>query len=503
MGLFNAVTGTRIPTRTMAVIAIALLLALMCVHVSMPLEGDQALYFFGARQMSEGLVLYRDYWDIKGVGVYGFYWLAGTLFGYSAIGLHVLELLWFSLTALLAYRLCAIATENSRLACLGPLATVGAFFVAATPWHLTQPDGLVTFPLTLAAWAIAEPALQRWNGPLLSWILAGIGAGLATLFVTASILVAFAFVLAAVLFSSRSSATESKAGVLVRLGGFLLGMALVLVIPIALFAKAGALREYLWTTWLYPLAAQTEFSRDVRQLAGSVTWFVGAVCVLIPCALIGGLATLRDLTARGSRSLVGLLMCVWLAAGFVALLVQYHYSWQFHFNHFFVPVGVLAIIGMPEIFRALGSREGRLAALAILIVALVLPVLLVKKIIVQSAQSYAVTPYEDSVKQGLGMAASDDSVYVLGDPRVMFAAGHPQPVKENGWVLEVLLSHQWKEFSAALRQSSPAYLHVMRGYPELLARNAPELWEWICREYEPVHTDSAQATWFRRRNLSP
>jgi hypothetical protein len=85
----------------------------------------------------------------------------------------------------------------------------------------------------------------------------------------------------------------------------------------------------------------------------------------------------------------------------------------------------------------------------------------------------------------------------------MFAAGYPQPVKENGWVLEVLLPRQWKEFSAALRQSSPAYLHVMRGYPDLLSRNAPELREWISREYEPFHTDSVDGIWFRRRNPPP
>jgi hypothetical protein len=482
--------------RIMAVIAIALLLTLMGLNVTLPLYGDQALYFFGARQMSEGAVLYRDYRDIKGAGVYGFYWLAGTLFGYSAIGLHVLELIWFSLTAVLAYRLCAIATQDSRLAYLGPLATVGAFFVAATPWHLTQPDGLVSLPLSFAAWAIVEPALQRGKSPLLAWILAGIGAGLATLFVTASILVAFAFALAAVVFSFYASAAAIRGGV-VRLGGFVLGMALLLLIPIAWFAKAGALHEYLWTTWLYPLAAQTEFPRDIHKLVSSVMWFVGQVAVLIPCTLIGGLATLRDLWARESRALVGLLMCVWLAAGFGALLVQYHYSWEFHFNHFFVPVGVLAIIGLAEILRVLRSRDGRVVGIALLIIALGQPLLLVRKIIALSLLPSAGTAYEDSVKQGLGLADSDDSVYVLGDPRVLFAAGYPQPVKENGWVLEVMLPRQWKEFSAALRQSSP------RGYPDLLAKNAPELWEWISREYEPVHTDSVKGIWFRRRASPP
>ena len=489
--------------RTVAVIAVALLFALMGVHVGMPLEGDQSLYFFGARQMSEGAVLYRDYWDIKGVGVYGFYWVAGTLFGYTAVGLHVLELIWFSLTALLAYRLCVIATRNSRLAYVAPLATVGAFFTAATPWHLTQPDGLVSLPLTFAAWAIVEPALQRRKSPLPEWILAGIGAGLASLFVTGSIIVVLAFVMAAVVISFRESATVVRTGVVQRVFGFLLGMALMLLIPIVWFAKAGALQEYLWTTWLYPMAAQTEFSRDVPKLIGSVTWFAGAVSMLLPCALIGGLATLRDLRARKSHALVGLLMCVWLAAGFVALLLQYHYSWQFHFNHFFVPVGVLAVIGLAEIFRVLMDGEARLLAVALLIIALGFPALLVKKLIARSTHASAVTTYQDSVKQGLGMAASNDSVYVLGDPRVKFAAGYRQPVKQNGWVLEVMLSEQWKEFSAALRQSSPAYLYVNRGYPELLARNAPELREWIARDYEAFHTDSVQGTWYRRRDPPP
>jgi len=233
---------------------------------------------------------------------------------------------------------------------------------------------------------------------------------------------------------------------------------------------------------------------------GSVTWFLAAVSMLIPCALIGGLATLREIRTRKGSALIGLLMCVWLISGFAALLLQYHYSWQFHFNHFFVPVGVLAVIGLAEILRALASREGKLVAIALIIVALGFPVLLVKKVIARSSQQSEVSAYEDSVKQGLGMAASDDSVYVLGDPRVMLEAGYRQPVKENGWVLEVLLSRQWKEFSAALRQSRPAYLYVTRGYPEMLTRNAPELQDWISREYERVHTDSVEGTWYRRRD---
>ena len=71
---------------------------------------------------------------------------------------------------------------------------------------------------------------------------------------------------------------------------------------------------------------------------------IASVIVLIPGALIGGLTTVREIWARDSRALVGLLMCAWFVGGFGALLLQYHYSWQFHFNHFFVPVGVLTAV---------------------------------------------------------------------------------------------------------------------------------------------------------------
>jgi hypothetical protein len=482
--------------------AVALLFVLMCLRLPMRLDGDQSLYFFGARQMSQGMVLYRDFWDIKPPGVYAFYWVAGTLFGYSAVGLHILELIWLSLAAVLIYRLCSIATGGSRLALLGPFFTVGAYFVAATPWHLTQPDGLLTLPLTFSAWAISEPRFRRGN-PVLGWILAGVGAGFSAMFVTASALVVFAFVATAALVTMWTVSPDVRISGAKRLGGFLLGLGAFLLIPVLWFASLGALADYVWTTVSYPVAAQAEFSRDIPKLVGSVRWFLEAVELLIPCALIGGLATLREARVRDSSALVGLLMCTWFVGGFAALLLQYHYSWQFHFNHFFVPAGIFTVIGLAEVVRVMRNRDGRVLSIALLILALGFPLLLVKKVLLKGDVDLSAQTYEDSVKRGLAAAASGDSLYVLGDPRVLFAAGHSQPVKENGWALEVLLPDQWKDFSESLRESRPVYIYVTRGYPELLARNAPELQDWISRDYVSIHTDDVDGTWYRRRDLTP
>lgn len=482
----------------LAIGAVALLLVLMSLNVSMPLEGDQSLYFFGARQMSDGHVLYRDYWDLKPPGVYAFYWVAGSLFGYTAVGLHTLEMIWFTLVAVLAYRLCAIATGSARLALLGPLFTVGAYFNVATPWHLTQPDGLLTLPLTFAAWALVEPRFR--DRPMLGWALTGAGAGLASMFVTSSALVVLAFVAAAAVVALRTAPAGARAGVR-RAGGFLIGFGAILLIPIIWFASLGALGDYLWTMVTYPLSAQGEFSRDIPKLVRSVKWFLEAIVLLLPCALIGALATVRDFWSRDSRALVGLVMFAWFVGGLTTLLLQYHYSWQFHFIHFFVPVGVLMVMGLGEILRAAQTREGRVVAAALLIMALAFPMALLKKVVVRAGVDTQASLHEDSVKQGLAASSPDDSVYVLGDPRVLLAAGRAQPVKHNGWALEVLLPHQWKEFSDALRQSRPAYLYVSRTHPPLLAKRAPELGEWIAQEYSSIHTDDTEGTWYRRRDL--
>lgn len=483
------------------IVAAALLLALIGFHIPMRLDGDQSLYMFGARQMSEGVVLYRDFWDIKAPGVYVFYWLAGTLFGFTPFGLHLLEAIWLAIAGVLTYRLCAIATNGSRLALLGPFFSLGAFFAAATPWHLTQPDGLATVPLTFAAWAIVEPRFRQGR-PVVGWILAGVGAGLSAMFVTASAIVVLSFVLTAAIIAWRLPATGVQISATKKFGGFLLGLVAFLLIPIIWFASLGALQEYLWTVATYPVAAQSEFVRDVSKLARSVRWFIESVLVLIPAALLGVFAAVRGTLARDSRAHVGLLMSAWFVGGFVALLVQYHYSWQFHFNHFFVPVGVLTAMGLAEAVRVVRTQDGRLVAGAFLVVAVCFPLLLVKKVISGSEAYQSAHDFEDSVKQGLATAVASDSVYVLGDPRVLMAAGYSQPVRENGWALEVLLQKQWKGFSESLRQSSPVYIYMARSYPALLARNAPELKEWIEQEYTGIHTDDAAGTWYRRNDVS-
>ena len=50
------------------------------IHLPYPFDGDQALFTTGASKIYRGATLYRDFWDLKQPGIFGFYLLGGVLF---------------------------------------------------------------------------------------------------------------------------------------------------------------------------------------------------------------------------------------------------------------------------------------------------------------------------------------------------------------------------------------------------------------------------------------
>jgi hypothetical protein len=81
-------------TRWWAVLAWVGLIGLGLLSLAQPLSGDQAFFFVVARQLRHGDVLYRDIVDAKQPFIFLFYLVAGGLFGWTAVGAHLLELLW-------------------------------------------------------------------------------------------------------------------------------------------------------------------------------------------------------------------------------------------------------------------------------------------------------------------------------------------------------------------------------------------------------------------------
>src|SRR6266542_5233542 len=86
-----------------AVIAIVVYLGI--IHLSYPFHGDQALFMVAAKKMTAGGVLYKDFWDIKQPGIFIFFYLAGSIFGFTEVGIHFFELIYWLVFSIFLIRI--------------------------------------------------------------------------------------------------------------------------------------------------------------------------------------------------------------------------------------------------------------------------------------------------------------------------------------------------------------------------------------------------------------
>lgn len=134
-----------------------MLVVLGLIHLPYPFAGDQALFVLGAAALDRGQVLYVDFWDIKQPGIYFLFWLAGRLFSFSEVGVHLFELLWHALLAVALIAALRHYYEARWLSSLAPLSTIGAYYCCAQGHLLTQLEILVALPLFACLWLASYP----------------------------------------------------------------------------------------------------------------------------------------------------------------------------------------------------------------------------------------------------------------------------------------------------------------------------------------------------------
>ncbi|MGF1936586.1 MAG: hypothetical protein RM347_019725 [Nostoc sp. ChiQUE02] len=163
------------------------------IHLPFPFDGDQAFFRLGALEIQQGKVLYRDFWDVKQPGIFYFYFLAGTFFGFNEIGIHLFELiymLFFSIVLLLSLK---SYFRHQRIASLVPLLTVGVYYTVSEPWHLTQVEALVGFPLFICLWLTYQSF--KYEGKLRFFLLSlsGLIGGIVLIFKLMFLLILLSF----------------------------------------------------------------------------------------------------------------------------------------------------------------------------------------------------------------------------------------------------------------------------------------------------------------------
>ncbi|TQV77677.1 glycosyltransferase family 39 protein [Denitrobaculum tricleocarpae] len=334
----------------------AAVLALALVNLYYPFGSDQAAFFYGAQELDQGATLYVDYWDNKQPGLYLFYLVAGQLFGFSEYGIHLLELIWMMVFALVLMITLRPHLKAPWLSALAPLATIGVYYAGVTEYELTQLEMIVAFPLYLTAWCclhavtLAETRSSPW-GIVLLFFLSGCFAALAVFFKLLLAVIPITFWLLASFFLFRGRAL-TLVGLATRfwIPGAV-GVALPLAATLFWFWQAGALQELLWTSFAYPSEAfSTSPPAPKSRLLTATAFFLSSMA---PWLLFTAIAAGVWLGRRSGD--LQAMMLAWLVVGAVLFLIQRFSWWEYHMLLLFVPAGILALCGVDWIAARLGG----------------------------------------------------------------------------------------------------------------------------------------------------
>lgn len=489
---------------------LALILVLAAPRMYLPLDGDQTVFMMGAEAMRAGGALYVDFWDTKQPGIFLFYRAASAVYGATARGLHLFELIWHLALAIWMIHALRRRLELRGLASFAPVLAIGGYYCVASPPELTQVEALVSLPLfACAALAAATPASVR--GLRLAWFGSGVAAGIAVLFKLLLAPVAVAMWVIASLAPGR----DASPGAIVRdrwmpaLGG----TALVLFVTVAAFAAAGALEPLMWTTFVYPFEAfGSSMVSDPGRLRSSVRWWLLAFGLLVPFAL------LFRLRASGARERFFLVVAAWLVAAALVILIQKYSWWRYHFVLLIVPGAILAVRGIEGLALTLRERRWlpapRVGAALLAVVALA-PALRVRAADPTASPSpihsrAARAEWERSMFPAIGRIWNDTAflrapgappgpIYVFGDPRVYTYAGRGQAIAINGWSWESYAARQWTALPAALAEARPAFIAAEPFYRDLVIQRSPATWNWIEANYAVLH-EGRDRTWYVRQD---
>ena len=496
-------------------LALAIVAALGALNLHFPFVADQAVVLTGAKTIAAGGTLYVDFWDNKMPGLFWFYHVAGTLFGYTEFGVHFLDLIWmllFSVLLMIALRDYLLSPWMSALA---PIVIVGTYYGVVDPFHLTQLEGLVGFPIFLSAW-YASHVSSKGGIRKFSFFLSGIFAGITVVFklVFAPLLVVLWII--ASLHARFQFRISLRAIVLNIWLPVTLGVVIIFALVVAKFWLDGALWDLYWTAFKYPPAAlETSPPAPYLRLLTSSMFFVSSFLVW---ALFIALTCAEWWYTE--RRLLTSLMIGWLLAGIVLILIQRFSWWPYHFLTLFAPAGILGVRGVCVLPRALLSRGLIDRPLAV-----IMAIVLFSPAVFAQAPSASlklsiyltvfvkdkkdgdhlrrtVSPEYARIERNVQFLSSDTArpgkIYVLGDPLFYHLSGRAPALPIIGWPWDYYLQTQWVHLPRQLETTLPPYVYISKKGKKMIEIRQAGVREFINQTYVPFSADS-EGTWFQVR----
>lgn len=457
--------------RRLDIVVLLVITVLGAMHLAYPFIGDQALFTIGARQITHGAVLYRDFWDIKQPGIFVFYLAGGTLAGFNEVAIHTLELATLLAFSVVLQRTSRRFVRTPWVCSVLPLLIVGLYYSTARPFELAQIEALIGLPLYLSVW-FAMRSLDNVRGRQAWLIGSGLAASVAGLLKLVCLPLAVPAWLVVVVIAGRRHPRGRVRSGLTTAGWIGLGVVVPLGIAVAYFAANGLLHEVSWTYFTYTPATIGMAGRPLSRLIDSVTRFMVLGAPVMVLAAFGFGRTLRRGWDRWSISFAG-----WLAIGAVVFLTQHW--WAYQLSMFFVPLGFFAARGIEVIaatWRTWPRRVPALVAIFAVIATAPLAAVLGKKVVVGARHGFGVTSAGRSALQDAeepqyriarefaafvrAHAGPKGDVYVLGNPIDLLLTGRDQPIPTNGWEAEQYTPAAWERIAAQLSAAKPRVLVV-------------------------------------------
>ena len=323
-------------------------------------QRDAASAAYIGATILEGGAPYRDAWNVKPPGINFAYALSILLFGQSAAGLRVFDLLWQTATALVVAFLAARMYGKRAAGIIAGIAYLIAYFSQNyRDWG--EPDGLLSLPLALALLFFLKTfAADR----LVFWALAAGATGLAALFKLPMGIVGLAFLGYAVVLKGRPIDRA-----FLRPLALALGFAIPFAAVSGYLYSRGALEEFVTAQFVFApeyvarLRSVSSWSCIAHSLTRPILFFFYALAA-------AGIYSLLRAVARGERiSPAAAVLCAWLGAAIATLVM--HGAWlRYHYLPMAVPLALLAAEPLAALWTASRKRGGMAARCALVLVGL-------------------------------------------------------------------------------------------------------------------------------------
>lgn len=502
--------------RRAAVAGTLLVLVLALIDLPLPFTGDQSLFAVAASGIAGGDVYYRDIWDIKQPGIYHLYALAGALFGYGEVGIHLGEL------GLLGGASIATARRLRRLGAGGvvavaiPVALVGTYYATTLAADMTlleiQVSALGLLAVVVVASVVVDPAptagSRRWPVLAVGVLLAAI----ASLKLLATLPVLGALLAVAVVGRGRRWAIGRGGLTSLWLPAGLVSLGITAT-WFALLAHGAGLDEVARTTFTDP--------GEVSRLPGLHTKDLAVEFVERGALRFGPLVPLVLVALRRRDRATGLealrvASIVWLALSVVAIAGQKWNAYQV--NLLAGPIAVLAVLGGRDMLAAWraegGSRRWPALVAGLVVLGALWPAAkLADRVVDLGSSDLALTaegrlayrvrqhPRYAELRRQLeeaGEAEGDEPLYVLGDPGMNQASGRPVAIAMNGWSPEFFLPRHWQRTTDELAAALPCDLFIDAPAQQVIDASGQVLQELLDEEYRPrlAVEGATPGTWY-------